>query len=147
MLLAVVAVAAMLGACGRGRPGGQNLPSARYIVTTKPLDLGIGDSRFCVAVEPGNPRGAWWWEPGKDCSTRTTGPNIFPAEDAVVSSSSPGVMEITFRIQLIRRPDSPLPAYAEIVLTLADGQMQAVSTGSRVPTASRRDLDVPSAWQ
>lgn len=138
--LVAMALTLMIGGCRPG-PGSED-PGNRYVFTVNPIDLRIGSGRFCVAVDPENPRGVWWWEPGKDCWTRSTGPAVFPAEEATISRTASGALDIRFRIQLIHRSNSPRPSYADIALTLVDGQMRAPATGSSVPTAVRRDLDV-----
>lgn len=145
-LLTLVPLAVIIGGCDR-TAGDSPAREARYVVTVDPIDLGIGSGRFCVAIEPGNPRGVWWWEPGKDCSTRSTGPGVFHAEGATVSPSArAGATEISFRVQLIRRPNSVEPPFAHVVLQLDGGHLQSAATGSRVATAIRHDLQVSSAW-
>src|SRR4029453_19107515 len=53
---------------------------ARYIVTTAPLGVGAASPGICVAVDPTDPQGIWWWEPGwSGCSSRSTGPGVFHA--------------------------------------------------------------------
>jgi hypothetical protein len=38
-----------------------------------------------VAVDPTDPKGVWWWEPGRSgCSSRSTGPSAFRGDDATV---------------------------------------------------------------
>lgn len=119
----------------------------RYVVTASPIDLGIGGGRFCVAFDPGDPKGVWWWEPGKDCSTRSTGPGVFQAEDAmVIPSAPPGSAEVRFRLQLIGPPVSGDSRFVQISLRFEDGQLQASGTGSRVATITRRDLELPE-WR
>src|SRR4051812_20497019 len=65
-------------------------PPARFIVTGEPL--GLFDGRhpgICVAVDPDDPKGVWWWEPGPSgCSTRSTGPDVMAAGDASVVRSA-----------------------------------------------------------
>jgi len=120
----------------------------RYIVTASPIDIGIGKSRFCIAIDPNNPKGVWWWEPGQDCSTRTTGPRVFEAEDARVIPSQPaGTIDVSFRLQLHGPPAATSPAFADIRLILQERRLRALTTGAEVLTTDRRDLDVPAFWR
>lgn len=116
----------------------------QYVVTASPIDLGIGSGRFCVAVDPKDPQGVWWWEPGNDCTTRSTGPAVFHAERASVSTSVvSGVTPFTFRIPLKRAANAAEPPFVDLQLKLEPGFMEASATGSRVATTVRRDLDIP----
>jgi hypothetical protein len=37
----------------------------RYLATASAIDaIGISQFALCVAVEPGNVQGLWWWRPG-----------------------------------------------------------------------------------
>src|SRR5262245_19941615 len=87
----------------------------RYLVTAAPLDVGGGIYGLCIAVEPSNPRGVWWWEPGRTgCSTRSTGPGVFPAEGAgVATRASSATIDARFRLPLIGSPVSA-PAFANV---------------------------------
>jgi hypothetical protein len=119
--------------------------AARYVVTATPIDIGVGSSRMCLAIDPDDRHGVWWWEPGRDCSTRSTGgPTVFKADNAVVvPSGRPGTTDIRFRLQLIRAANSSQPPFADILLRLEGSQLQAAATGSRVAMYRRRDLDIP----
>jgi hypothetical protein len=149
LLVALAAVALVPSAAGCARSFGPSHDSAaRYVVTVSPINLGIGSGRFCVAIDVRDPAGVWWWQPGKDCTTRSTGPGVFHAEGAVVTrSAGRDTFQINFRIQLIRQSSSTEPSYANIALTLADRHLQAAATGSRVATTTRQDLDIPDAWR
>ena len=134
-------------ACGEPRRDVRDADS-RYVVTSSPVDTGVGSGRFCFAVDPGDSKGLWWWEPGKDCSTRSTGPGVFHAEEALVSPGArPESRDIRFRLPVIRAPNSSEPPFIDVALTLESGQLQAVVTGSRAATAARQNLDIPEAWQ
>ena len=133
----------LLPACRPAPP-----PPPRYIVTATPLEIGIGKQRFCIAIEPDNPKGVWWWEPGKDCSTRTTGPRVFEAEDARVIHSEPTqTIDVSFRIQLHGPPNATGPTFADIRLALQGNRVRALTTGAEVLTTNRNDLDVPDFWR
>jgi hypothetical protein len=58
----------------------------RYIVTAEPINIGIGSARFCVATDPTDSQGVWWWEPGpKGCSSRSTGPAVVAVSVALTA--------------------------------------------------------------
>lgn len=119
-------------------------PPARYIVTATPIEVGVGPG-ICVAVDPTNPQGAWWWEPGRTgCASRSTGPGVFYAQDAKVAASpQSGLIEVRFRVDLITGPGSTGAAFKDIRLLLEKGSMQAMPSGARVSTERRNDLEVP----
>ncbi len=144
---AVMAVALALMLSGCRSADAPRAAAARYVVTATPIDLGVGARGFCVAIDRRDPKGVWWWQPGEDCSTRSTGPAVFPAEHASLSPFSPaGALDVRFRIQLIRARESSKPPFQDILLVLEEGQLRAPATGSRVRTVTRRDLDIPG-WQ
>jgi hypothetical protein len=114
------------------------LVEAPYIVTATPFDLiGTGHPGFCVAVDPKDAHGVWWWEPGRSgCSSRSTGPEVFRASRATVAKAS-GAIEAQFEVALKNRP--PL----QVKLTIDDDGMRREPSGERVSIERRRDLDVP----
>jgi hypothetical protein len=117
----------------------------RYFVTAAPLDVGVGPRGLCVAVDPTNPRGVWWWEPGRSgCSSRSTGPAVFQGDDANVATRARSAsIDAHFRIPLIGRPDSTMPSFTNVNVTLQDGYMQSRPSGAQVSIETRRDLDLP----
>ena len=63
------------------RSSSQLQPLPRYVVTASPIDVSLGPSGVCVAVDPLDRRGVWWWEPGASgCASRSTGPGVFHAD-------------------------------------------------------------------
>ena len=120
--------------------GCQHAPPAvpRYIVSTAPLTLLAGHPGFCVAVDPSDEKGVWWWEPGQSgCSSRSTGPGVFPAQSAAVARSATGAVAVSFEIQLMK--SSPLV----VRLTLRDDAMLEERTGMRVQTERKPSTDLP----
>ncbi|HET7696286.1 MAG TPA: hypothetical protein VFK57_11300 [Vicinamibacterales bacterium] len=111
----------------------------RYIVSTAPLALlGERNPGFCVAVDPSDAKGVWWWEPGRSgCSSRSTGPGVFAASHATVASSPAGVTIVSFEIQLVT--DGSL----QVRLRLQDDAMVEERTGARVRTERKASIDVP----
>src|ERR1700752_1248776 len=72
----------------------------RYAVTAEPLDVGL-HTKLCIAVDPADSAGVWWWEPGAaGCSTRSTGPALMRGLEPQVRLSQPDVVEARFRIGL-----------------------------------------------
>lgn len=116
---------------------------SHYIVTTAPIDVGVAHSGLCVAVDPADPQGVWWWQPGRSgCSSRSTGPGVFHATEAtVVARTESAGIEARFRVPLHGGPG--LPNFVEVHLTIQGRNMLAASTGARVTTERRNDLNVP----
>jgi len=120
-----------LGGCARSHG------EARYLVTGAPLAIFAKHTGFCVAVEPTNPRGVWWWEPGKTgCASRSTGPTVFPAEAATVTHVGEDIA-VQFQISM----QSGVPV--QIKLTIDDHGWRREPAGERVALATRSDLEVP----
>lgn len=114
--------------------------NARYIVTATPFDL-LKSSHpgFCVAVDSTDAQGVWWWEPGRSgCSSRSTGPKVFPANRGIVAKVS-GAIDLQFEVQLMT--GDPL----QVKLTIDDAGMRREPSGERVSIERRRDLDVPES--
>ena len=38
-------------------------------MTSSAIDVGVGPG-LCIAIDPRDPRGAWWWEPGASVDVR-----------------------------------------------------------------------------
>jgi hypothetical protein len=113
------------------------------LVTTSPIDVGVGARGICVAVDPLEERGVWWWEPGSSgCADRSTGPGVFQADQAVVSRPAPtGPITLGFRLGTHSRTRP----FVQIRLVVEHGQMRAVESGAKVSLRRRGDLDVPEA--
>ena len=127
------------------RSASESRPSVpRYVVTASPIAVGVGTD-LCIAVDPLDQDGVWWWEPGaSDCSSRSTGPGVFHAELATVShSAQSGPVELSFRVQV----HSATRPFVDVRLVVEDGDMRAVETGARVPIHRRNDLNVPERWR
>src|SRR5689334_15995491 len=85
-------------------------PADRVAVTAEPIRIGLGSLGLCIAVDPGDPHGIWWWEPGASgCATRSTGPDVFPADAPKVSRTSAGATaEFQLGTHDIARPFIPV---------------------------------------
>ena len=128
--LAVIATLAIVGCDGAGR----------YLVTSNAIDVGLG-IRLCVAVDPRDAHGVWWWGPGASgCTSRSTGPGVFHLDQAAVSRSArPDMTAVTFRLGThdLRRP------FLDVRLAVEGGRMRSLDTGDAVVLLRRNDLDVP----
>jgi hypothetical protein len=113
----------------------------RFIVTATPLDLGVTTPWLCIAVDPANPDGIWWWHPGAPgCATRSSG--VFHAEAAAVSAGPrPGMIDLAFRLRLHAAPGTP--EVAEVRLVLEDDTVRSPQSRVVVHTTRRADLDLP----
>ena len=139
MLLLAVALAAC-----RTTPAAS--PTARrYIVTAAPLDVATVSRDLCVGVNAADAHGVWWWEPGSSgCSSRSTGPGVFHAENAAVAANGgPGAIDVRFRVRLKRAPDSTTPDFADVGLVIHDGRMRDTTSGATVATERRANLELP----
>jgi hypothetical protein len=129
------------GACERGPAG--RIEQERYVVSAAPIDIGLSQ-RFCVAVEPTNAKGIWWWEPGPTgCATRSTGPSVFEAQNASVKSASSNTIEIRFRVPLHGDARTQQPDAIDVMMILEGGHLIVPATHARVATERRRALDIP----
>jgi hypothetical protein len=128
------------GGCRTLAPSGP-----RYIVTLTPVSLGGGqpgrDPGLCIAVDPTDAQGVWWWQPGlSGCSRRITGPTVFRAHLATVATArDSGVTEVGFQVPVMEGPPR------DFRLVLDHGGMRVAASGERVSTERRRDLDIPPA--
>src|SRR6186997_2484385 len=81
-LIALAAASAACALTSRGQPS-----EPRYLVTDGAIDVAMG-IRLCVAVDPADRHGIWWWGPGATgCDSRSTGPDLFHPSDASVVRS------------------------------------------------------------
>jgi len=120
-------------------------PVPRFFVTAGPIDVGVSRRGLCIAVDPNDAEGIWWWEPGRSgCSSRSTGPGVFRADDARVARAGSGTTDISFRLQLITGP-SEGPRFADVRLTLRDTDIRSIPSGMQVSIERRHDLEIPEA--
>jgi hypothetical protein len=112
----------------------------RYLVTDKPIDVGDGIA-LCVAVDPTDERGIWWWTPGESgCASRSSGPSPFHAQEAKVSpTTASGSTNLSFRLGT----HSASRPFIDVRLIVEAGTMRATESGAQVSVQRRKDLDVP----
>lgn len=113
-----------------------------YIVTSAPLQVGSGPG-MCIAVDPRDAHGVWWWEPGSSgCTTRSTGPTIVEADQAVVTpSATPDVLAVAFRLQL---HSATPPSFLDVRLIVEQDRMRTLDYRAAVAVHRRRDLAIPA---
>ena len=122
-----------------------------YIVSAAPISVHSGPGGLCVAIDPADSTGVWWWGPGRSgCSTRNTIPGprqenatglsaLFHATDATVVSRDRGrTTEVRFRLSMREEPNS-----LDVDLIIQNGHMLSVPTGARVNTRLMANLDIP----
>jgi hypothetical protein len=134
-----ILLAASIVAC---RPSSHSQPSVpRYLVSGSPIDIGLGPSGLCVAVDPNDPHGVWWWEPGTSgCASRSTGPKVFHGDEATVSQPThKGPIVVSFHLgtHSVTRP------FISVRLVIEDDNIRMQESGARVAIQGRTDLDVP----
>jgi hypothetical protein len=116
-------VATLVGFIGQSRSNVE----LRYVVTAAPLGVGV-PAKLCLAVDPADVHGVWWWEPGTNgCANRSTGPD--------------GAIEVAFRLPLhaqVGERDS-----IDVRLTIEGGRMRSSASAEGVAVATRRDLEIP----
>jgi len=112
----------------------------RYVTTTAPIAVGLGTLKLCIAIDPADPHGVWWWEPGATgCATRSTGPLVFRGDEASVSQSPGKPINASFRLQT----HSDSRPFIAVRLTVSNDAMMSLDTGSEVSVQRRGDLDIP----
>lgn len=136
--VSLLLVLAVTGCSSAPRSAGVEL---RYVVTAVPIDIGLNPDGICVALDPLDAHGVWWWEPGASgCSTRSTGPGVFPADQATVSQSlDTGRIAAKFRIGT----HSTTRPFVEVTLAAENGEIQVAESSTRVPIQHRDDLEMP----
>jgi hypothetical protein len=116
-------------------------PAPRFIVTATPIDIGVG-TQVCIAVDPADPRGVWWWQPGRlGCATRSTGPGVIAAERPAVARPTPDAIDVSFQVGRHVGP----PADVRLFLISGGTRMRSIASGAEVATERRADLNVPEA--
>jgi hypothetical protein len=129
------------------------MQTPHYVVSAEPISVHSGPGGLCVAIDPTDPTGLWWWGPGRSgCSTRNTIPGprqenatgltaLFHATDAAVMSRDKGrTTEARFRLSIHGEPK-----FIDVDLVIQDGHMLSVLTGARVSTRQMTNLDIPMA--
>jgi hypothetical protein len=112
---------------------------ARYLVTSSPIDVGLG-IRLCVALDLDDEKGLWWWGEGASgCDSRSTGPDLFRGEQAKVSKprgTQPGTAAFRVGTHSDARP------YIDVNLLVEGRTLHAPETNDRVTLEDRNDLAI-----
>jgi hypothetical protein len=96
----VYAIVALIFGTGCSQHG-----RSRYVVTGGPIRVHAGPGGLCVAIDPVDPTGIWWWGPGRSgCTSRDTETHenatgiaaLFRAVNANVSSDPSGTVHVRF---------------------------------------------------
>src|SRR5215831_19078559 len=113
----VIAGLLTLGIVGCRSTLTQSIP--QYVVTAAPIDVGVSSVGLCIALDPNDSTGVWWWEPGRSgCTSRSTGPGVFRADDASVTTRGlTDIIDVHFRLQLITGPGEG-PRFADVRLVV-----------------------------
>jgi hypothetical protein len=113
---------------------------ARYLITTSPIDVGLG-IRLCVAVDPRDETGLWWWGEGASgCRSRSTGPDLFRAEQARITRAR-GIQPWTAAFRL--GTHSAAQPYIDVTLLIQGTTLHSTQSNDRVPLEDRKDLAIP----
>src|SRR5215471_834328 len=105
-----------------------------YIVTTTPLML--THTGLCVAIDPKDRKGVWWWDAGQSgCTDRSS--STMAADRASVVRGTAGTVDASFQVGMVggRNLEVRLKAY--------DGRIRDTISGFSVPAERRATLDVP----
>lgn len=114
--------------------------SARYLVTSSPIDVGLG-IRLCVALDLHDEKGLWLWGEGASgCGSRSTGPGLFQGEQTKVTrprGTQPGTAAFRLGTHSAERP------YIDVKLLVEGTILHALETNDRVALEDRDDLAIP----
>ena len=126
---------------------------SKYVVTSDPIRVHAGPAGLCVAIDPSDATGVWWWGPGRSgCTSRDTvvGPGqenvqgiaaLFHAIDAAVSTDPSGTVHARFRLGLHARPGQP--EFVDINLTEKSDVIRCSSTHAAVQAKRLDILNIP----
>lgn len=111
----------------------------RYIASVDPVNVGLAQG-ICIAADPRSRDGIWWWEPGAaGCTTRSTGPDVFHAERARVTSTPPDRLALEFQLPT----HSTTRPVLDVRIVVENGSMRSGESGPPVATFRRSDLNIP----
>jgi hypothetical protein len=114
--------------------------NGRYIVSATPVKIFEGrHPGVCVAVDPTDVKGVWWWEPGRSgCASRSTGPDVFVAKSAHVTKTT---REIDVQFELPLTTDHPV----HVKVTIDNNGIRREGSTERISIERRRNLEVPES--
>jgi hypothetical protein len=124
----VVCLLTVLGACAS---------QPRYIVTSTPLKLiDPAHPGLCIAIDPNDPKGVWWWDAGRSgCTDRSS--STMAADRASVARATAGTVDASFQVGLVSGRN------LQVRLEAFDGRIRDTISGLTVPAERRATLELP----
>jgi hypothetical protein len=124
----VACLMTVLGACAS---------HPRYIVTSTPLKvIDPAHPGLCVAVDPKDPKGIWWWDAGRSgCADRSS--STMAADRASVARTTAGTVDASFQVGLVTGGS------LQLRLEAFDGRIRDAISGLSVPAERRATLELP----
>jgi hypothetical protein len=109
----------------------------RYLVTRTPLKvIDPAHPGLCIAVDPKDPKGIWWWDAGRSgCADRSS--STMAADGASVARTTAGTVDASFQVGLVSG------RHLQVRLEAFDGRMRDTISGLSVPTERRTTLELP----
>ena len=123
----VVCLLTVLGACA-------SQPS--YIVTSTPLKvIDPAHPGLCIAIDPNNPKGVWWWDAGRSgCTDRSS--STMAADRASVARATAGTVDASFQVGLVSGRN------LQVRLEAFDGRIRDTISGLTVLAERRATLEL-----
>jgi hypothetical protein len=124
----VACLLAILGACAS---------HPRYVVTSTPLNvIDPAHPGICVAIDPKDPKGIWWWDAGRSgCMDRSS--STMAADRASVGRTTAGTVDASFQVGLVSGRN------LQVRLEALDGRVRDTISGLSVAAERRTTLEVP----
>ena len=124
----VVCLLTVLGACAS---------QPRYIVTSTPLKvIDPAHPGLCIAIDPKDPKGVWWWDAGRfGCTDRSS--STMAADRACVARATAGTVDASFQVGLVSGRN------LQVRLEAFDGRIRDTISGLTVPAERRATLELP----
>jgi hypothetical protein len=124
----VACLLALLAACAS---------EPRYIVTSTPLKvIDPAHPGLCIAIDPKNPKGIWWWDAGRSgCTDRSSW--TMAADRASVARGAAGTVDASFQVGLVSG------RHLQLRLKASGERIRDAISGLSVPAERRARLEVP----
>jgi hypothetical protein len=124
----VACLLTFLGACAS---------QPRYIVTSTPLNvIDPAHPGLCIAIDPKDPTGIWWWDAGPSgCTDRSS--STMTADRASVARATTGLVDASFQVALMSGRS------LQVRLQASDGRIRDTISGLSVPAERRSTVEVP----
>ena len=124
----VACLLTVLGACAS---------QPRYIVTSTPLKvIDPAHPGLCIAIDPKDPKGIWWWDAGRSgCTDRSS--STMAADRASVTRGTAGTVDASFQVGLMSGRN------LQVRLEASDGRIRDTISSLSVPAERRGTLELP----